>query len=68
MQITDKTADILGLEAKDSGPVVAAERLRVDEVVGRDVSILTDVGDDGLEVLFLVRIESRVGEEVGIVP
>ena len=66
MQITDESTDALSLRAEDSKPVVAAEGLNVDEVVGGDVTILADVGDNGLEILFLVRIKCCVGEEVCI--
>lgn len=66
MQITDESTDSLSLRAEDSKPVIAAERFDVDEVVRGDVTVLADVGDDGLEVLFLVRIECSIGEEVCI--
>ena len=66
MEITDKFTYALSLWAEDSKPVVAAEGLDVDEVIGGDVTILADIGDDGAEVFFLVRIECGVGEEVCI--
>ena len=51
MEITDKFTYALSLWAEDSKPVVAAEGLDINEVVGGDVTVLADVGDDGLEVL-----------------
>ena len=66
MEITDKFTYALSLWAEDSKPVVAAEGLDVDEVIGGDVTILADIGDDGAEVFFLVRIEGGVGEEVSV--
>ena len=66
MEITDKFTYALSLWAEDSKPVVAAEGLDINEVVGGDVTVLADVGDDGLEVLFLVRVEGSVCEEVRI--
>lgn len=66
MQITYEFADALSLRTEDAEPVVAAEGLDINEVVGGDVTVLADIGDDGLEVFFLVWVEGSVGEEISI--
>ena len=66
VQITHKFPYALGLRSEDAQPIVAAEGLHIDKVVGGDVTVLADVGDDCLEVFFLVRIEGGVGEEVSV--
>ena len=56
MYIPDKLAKASSLRAEDSLPVILAEGFIVNQGVGGDVAILTDVGDNRHQEFLLVCI------------
>ena len=59
MQVIHVVPDGNEVGTEDGNPIVFAERRRIHESSSGDVAIFADVGNDGLQVLLLHRVQAR---------
>ena len=64
VKVADKVADVDGFVTEYVEEPRIVEGSSVDDIVCGDVAVLANIQDNGLEVFFLVRVQSSISEEV----